>query len=190
MFAQALIAFVALPGVIAIAVPVTWLWASSHTKLVQPLGLVPLLAGFFALLWCVRDFYISGKGTLAPWAPPTRLVTVGLYRYTRNPMYVAVTLVLLGWALCFGAPGQFVYAVRSSCCLPCAGRAGRGALVGANAWNTVGALFKSRSSLVLVNAIYEIAPNPSVERTHYGGVRLRALLRHSLRQPFVWRPFW
>jgi len=111
MFAQALIAFVALPGVIAIAVPVTWLWASSHTKLVQPLGLVPLLAGFFALLWCVRDFYISGKGTLAPWAPPTRLVTVGLYRYTRNPMYVAVTLVLLGWALCFGAPGQFVYAV-------------------------------------------------------------------------------
>ena len=111
MFAQALLAFVALPGVVAIAVPVTWLWASSHTRLVQPLGLVPLLVGFFALLWCVRDFYISGKGTLAPWAPPTHLVIVGLYRYTRNPMYVAVTLVLLGWALSFGVPGQFVYAV-------------------------------------------------------------------------------
>jgi protein-S-isoprenylcysteine O-methyltransferase Ste14 len=110
MFIQALLAFAALPGVVAIAVPVAWLWASSHTKLVQPLGLVLLLAGFLALLWCVRDFYRSGKGTLAPWSPPTRLVIVGLYRYTRNPMYVAVTLVLLGWALSFSVPGLFVYA--------------------------------------------------------------------------------
>jgi protein-S-isoprenylcysteine O-methyltransferase Ste14 len=109
MFTQALIAFIALPGVVAIAVPVAWLWASSHTTLVQPLGLAPLLIGLFALLWCVRDFYISGKGTLAPWTPPTRLVTIGLYRYTRNPMYVAVTLILLGWAICFGVPSQFVY---------------------------------------------------------------------------------
>ena len=111
MFAQALLAFFALPGVVAIAVPVAWIWASSHTRLVQPLGLVPLFVGFLALLWCVRDFYISGKGTLAPWAPPTHLVTVGLYRYTRNPMYIAVTLALLGWALCFGVPCLFVYAV-------------------------------------------------------------------------------
>ncbi len=111
MFAQALLAFVALPGVVAIIVPVAWLWASSHTRLVQPLGLAPLLVGFFALLWCVRDFYISGKGTLAPWTPPAHLVIVGLYRYTRNPMYAAVTLALLGWALCFGVPGLFVYAV-------------------------------------------------------------------------------
>ena len=111
MFAQALFAFIALPGIVAIAVPVAWLWGSSHTKLVQPLGLVPLLIGFLALLWCVRDFYRSGKGTLAPWTPPTHLVIVGLYRYTRNPMYVSVTLILLGWALCFGVPGLFVYAV-------------------------------------------------------------------------------
>lgn len=35
----------------------------------------------------------------------------GLYRYTRNPMYIAVTLVLLGWALCFALPGLLIYAV-------------------------------------------------------------------------------
>jgi protein-S-isoprenylcysteine O-methyltransferase Ste14 len=110
MFAKALLAFIALPGVVAIAIPVTWLWASCHTKLIQPLGLAPLLAGFIALIWCVRDFYISGKGTLAPWAPPTHLVIAGLYNYTRNPMYVAVTLALMGWALCFGAPELFAYA--------------------------------------------------------------------------------
>lgn len=111
MFLRALLAFLALPGVVGIVVPVYWLWSSSHTTLIQPLGLVPLVVGFTALLWCVRDFYVSGKGTLAPWCPPTRLVVIGLYRYTRNPMYGAVTLALLGWPLAFGAPVLFVYAM-------------------------------------------------------------------------------
>jgi protein-S-isoprenylcysteine O-methyltransferase Ste14 len=62
------------------------------------------------LLWCVRDFYVSGRGTLAPWDPPRRVVAVGLYRYSRNPMYVGVTLMLLGWATAFAVPGLFVYA--------------------------------------------------------------------------------
>src|SRR5882762_343548 len=39
-------------------------------------------------------------------APP---IVVGLYRYTRNPMYVAVTLVLLGWGVSFGLSGLFTY---------------------------------------------------------------------------------
>jgi protein-S-isoprenylcysteine O-methyltransferase Ste14 len=111
MFARALLAFLALPGVVAFAVPVAWLVASTHTRLVQPLGLLPLVVGSFALLWCVRDFYVSGQGTLAPWSPPVHLVVVGLYRYTRNPMYVAVTLILVGWALSFGLPGLSVYAI-------------------------------------------------------------------------------
>jgi protein-S-isoprenylcysteine O-methyltransferase Ste14 len=111
MFARALFAFLAFPGVVAVVVPVVWICASSHTGLVQPLGLVPLIGGFAALLWCVRDFHVSGKGTLAPWSPPTRLVIGGLYRYSRNPMYVAVTLVLLGWALCFWMWGLLVYAI-------------------------------------------------------------------------------
>jgi protein-S-isoprenylcysteine O-methyltransferase Ste14 len=59
--------------------------------------------GFLLLLWCVRDFYVSGKGTLAPWDPPKRLVVVGLYRFVRNPMYVAVLTVVAGWSLAFGS---------------------------------------------------------------------------------------
>ena len=61
---------------------------------------MPLLAGFVLLLSCVRDFYVAGKGTLAPWSPPRNLVTVGLYRFSRNPMYVAVALMLVGWSVC------------------------------------------------------------------------------------------
>ena len=111
MFARALLAFLALPGVVAFAIPVSWLLATGRTQLVQKLGLVPMVVGCLALLWCARGFFVRGKGTLAPWSPPANLVVVGLYRYTRNPMYVAVTFILLGWAVSFALPGLYVYTV-------------------------------------------------------------------------------
>lgn len=110
MFWRALMAFLALPGVVAFAIPAGGLIASGRTQLLQPLGLFPLLIGIVGLLWCVRDFYVAGRGTLAPWAPPERLVVVGLYRYSRNPMYVSVLLILVGWAWSFGSAGLGVYA--------------------------------------------------------------------------------
>lgn len=110
MFLQAVLAFLALPGMIAIAIPATWLFATSGTQVVYPPGLAVLALGFAALLACVRDFHVAGKGTLAPWAPPQRLVEVGLYRYTRNPMYVAVVTMLAGWAIAFGSVALAAYA--------------------------------------------------------------------------------
>ena len=41
---------------------------------------------------------------------PQHLVIVGLYRYTRNPMYIAVIVILLGWAASFWLRGLLVYA--------------------------------------------------------------------------------
>lgn len=110
MFARAVLAFLACPGVVALAAPIAWLAYESHLQLRWPPGLALLIAGLTGLLWCVRDFYVAGKGTLAPWSPPERLVVVGLYRCSRNPMYVCVTTILLGWALAFASPGLLVYA--------------------------------------------------------------------------------
>lgn len=110
MFLRALFAFLALPGVVAFAVPVWWLVRGTRLELQHPAALLILLVGCVGLLWCVRDFYVFGKGTLAPWSPPRHLVTSGLYRYSRNPMYVSVLLILLGWTLAFGAlPSLGVY---------------------------------------------------------------------------------
>jgi len=110
MFWRALFAFIAMPGMVAFAIPAVWLWQAGRLHPVHPLGLAVLVAGTVGLLWCVRDFYVQGKGTLAPWSPTQNLVVVGLYRYSRNPMYICVLLILLGWATAFASSGLLAYA--------------------------------------------------------------------------------
>jgi protein-S-isoprenylcysteine O-methyltransferase Ste14 len=111
MFARALFAFIAMPGMVAFAIPAVWLWRSGRLEPEHPAGLLLLAIGTAGLLWCVRDFYVHGKGTLAPWSPPRDLVVGGLYRHSRNPMYVCVVAVLLGWAAAFASAGLAAYAV-------------------------------------------------------------------------------
>jgi protein-S-isoprenylcysteine O-methyltransferase Ste14 len=110
LFWRALVAFLALPGIVAFAVPLLWL-APSRPRHFDALGLLPLTVGIGALLWTVRDFYVAGRGTLAPWSPPRELVVIGLYRFSRNPMYVAVLLVLSGWAVGFHSVALGLYAL-------------------------------------------------------------------------------
>lgn len=109
MWLRAFLAFMACPGIVALTLPAVWLIGDTETRLHHVGGLVPLLTGVVALLWCVRDFYVVGRGTLAPWDPTQQLVEVGLYRYTRNPMYIAVSLILAGWAISFASAGLTVY---------------------------------------------------------------------------------
>lgn len=117
MFLRALAAFLALPGVVAIGVPLAMAWRLTRLHPVHPMtGLALVAIGFFGLLWCVRDFHAAGKGTLAPWAPPTRLVAIGLYRWSRNPMYLSVLLMLSGWAVAFASLQLLVYALVVAIC--------------------------------------------------------------------------
>jgi protein-S-isoprenylcysteine O-methyltransferase Ste14 len=66
------------------------------------LGVILLAAGLFALVQAFVRFVVEGLGTPAPIAAPERLVVGGLYRYVRNPMYVAVLTVIVGQALILG----------------------------------------------------------------------------------------
>jgi protein-S-isoprenylcysteine O-methyltransferase Ste14 len=109
MLARAILAFVALPGMVAFALPL-WLAAGKTPAGWALSGGVLVVIGAAGLLRCVRGFYVTGEGTLASWSPPRKLVTVGLFRYTRNPMYVSVLLILLGWAVLFRSAAHLVYA--------------------------------------------------------------------------------
>src|SRR5437867_13130065 len=109
LFFRALFAFLALPAVVGGLLP--WLllgndgWRMRGTALGWPV----VSFGACVLLWCVRDFYAIGKGTLAPWDPPKKLVVAGFYRFVRNPMYVGVLAWLAGWSLITGTRRLAVY---------------------------------------------------------------------------------
>jgi protein-S-isoprenylcysteine O-methyltransferase Ste14 len=107
LFWRALAAFLALPAVVGFVVP--WLMRPVGRQPWAP-GVVVAAAGTTLLLWCVRDFYVAGRGTLAPWSPPRYLVTVGLYRVSRNPMYISVLTILCGWSLAFRSVRLWEYA--------------------------------------------------------------------------------
>jgi protein-S-isoprenylcysteine O-methyltransferase Ste14 len=94
---------VLLPGFIAGYVPWTFFGLNRlHLNLRsgQDLGgLFCIALGIALLLSCIWEFARSGRGTLAPVDPPRELVVRGLYRYVRNPMYLSVTIIILGEAL-------------------------------------------------------------------------------------------
>jgi protein-S-isoprenylcysteine O-methyltransferase Ste14/pimeloyl-ACP methyl ester carboxylesterase len=106
---RALLAFLALPGVVAFALPLLLVRAEAGLPAFHPGGLLLLVPGAVLLSWCVASFFTKGQGTLAPWDPPRRLVVSGPYRMSRNPMYLGVLLVLAGWAAGFGSPMLLVY---------------------------------------------------------------------------------
>lgn len=111
LLARAVLAFLVLPGTVAFLIPWLLVAPGQSGRFVDARGLVPFVLGIVLLLWCVLDFYVAGRGTLAPWSPPRHLVATGLYRFSRNPMYIAVVLVLWGWALGSGSRAIAVYAL-------------------------------------------------------------------------------
>lgn len=103
-------AFVTLPGIVAYLIPLVVLRAKPASLAFAIGGAALVCAGTVLLLWCVREFHARGRGTLAPWDPPVRLVRTGLYQRSRNPMYVAVLLIVVGWAVSFASTGHAIYA--------------------------------------------------------------------------------
>jgi protein-S-isoprenylcysteine O-methyltransferase Ste14 len=93
----------AFPGTIAFYIP--WrvfgfrFTAADAGQPAGAIGLVSITLGAVLLATCIVDFARAGRGTLSPVDPPRTLVVRGLYRYVRNPMYLSVSLVVLGEAL-------------------------------------------------------------------------------------------
>ncbi|MFI6319643.1 methyltransferase family protein [Nonomuraea sp. NPDC050556] len=99
--------FALAPGTVAGLVP-WWISRWRFEPMWLPLRVVGGLvvaAGTVLLVQAFARFVMEGLGTPAPVAPTENLVVGGLYRWVRNPMYVAVVAVILGQALLFGQLG-------------------------------------------------------------------------------------
>lgn len=106
--------FVVAPGFFAVFIP----WYTTGWTIGPPLlGLEPLrwigaaLIGLGAviLLDTFTRFAFEGRGTPAPAFPTVTLVVSGPYRYVRNPMYLAVSALIVGQALLIGCVPLLLY---------------------------------------------------------------------------------
>jgi protein-S-isoprenylcysteine O-methyltransferase Ste14 len=102
------------PGVVAGLIPwllTGWDAAGDVPVLLIVAGVALTAAGAAVLLHAFARFVVEGLGTPAPVAPTQHLVVGGLYRYVRNPMYLAVAATIVGQAMILGRPALLLYAL-------------------------------------------------------------------------------
>jgi protein-S-isoprenylcysteine O-methyltransferase Ste14 len=114
-----IIGITALPLTMFVLIPVALLAlpdyrlypAAGAQPLLIAVGSVLALVGVYFAISTVRIMFAVGKGTPAPWNPPTRLIRTGLYSRTRNPMLTGGIIILLGEALIFDSLTLLAWAV-------------------------------------------------------------------------------
>ncbi|MCK5830837.1 MAG: isoprenylcysteine carboxylmethyltransferase family protein [Methylococcales bacterium] len=112
LFVKSIVFTIIVPGIVAVLFPLLISGeAVPENILIVTLGIILLVSGLSVYSWCVWDFITFGKGTPAPIDAPKYLVVRGLYHYSRNPMYVGVLLVIVGWALLYSCLPILIYGV-------------------------------------------------------------------------------
>jgi protein-S-isoprenylcysteine O-methyltransferase Ste14 len=66
------------------------------------LGIVPVFVGLLSGILGAYQFR-KAKTVIRPFREASTLVTAGVFRYSRNPMYLGIVLVLIGTWILFGA---------------------------------------------------------------------------------------
>jgi len=94
---------------LAVAASFAWPWRHEIADLrILPFSAIFVAAGVFFMVWAVSLFRAAGT-ELNPTSESNKaLVTSGPFRYTRNPMYLAVTLLALGIAFGVGSLPMFL----------------------------------------------------------------------------------
>jgi protein-S-isoprenylcysteine O-methyltransferase Ste14 len=115
LFLKNLVLFVLLVVSMLVVVPVGLVWLANGflgfpLGFLRFLGFVPVGVGLFFLLNMFVYFAVVGGGTPAPFDPPRKLVTQGLFRYVRNPGYIGGLLIILGEGLILESVLVFVFA--------------------------------------------------------------------------------
>jgi len=103
------------PGLVAGLIPFWILGGKAKNLFTNPFqfyqyaGAIVFIIGLMVMLHCILNFAVKGRGTLSPADPTKQLVITGLYKYSRNPMYVGVMLILIGEAIYFHSINLWIY---------------------------------------------------------------------------------
>ncbi len=108
-----------LPGTALVYVPLLLQWATGGWPFGGAVGAwwQIVLAAVMAVpalglaVWTMRLFVEEGEGTPAPWDPPQKFVVSGPYRYVRNPMLLAVVVLILAEMTALNSVVLFDWAV-------------------------------------------------------------------------------
>ncbi|CAN7591434.1 methyltransferase family protein [Rhizobium sp. LjRoot254] len=97
---------------IIVLIAARYLWPQSN--LIPPpwhwLGLLLIVAGLVVGIPAANRFHRIGTN-IRTFNEPGQLVTEGAFRYTRNPMYLGFSLMLLGLAIVFPVLTSFIVVI-------------------------------------------------------------------------------
>jgi protein-S-isoprenylcysteine O-methyltransferase Ste14 len=109
-----------IPPVIVVAVSVFAMWLLARFIAFAQLdfpgrlafSFIALFAGLLTVTTGLSGFF-SARTTVDPMHPETAssLVTSGVYKWSRNPMYLGFALILIAWSLYLANAAAFVVAV-------------------------------------------------------------------------------
>jgi len=91
---------------IGLALYFFWLKAGGMRYALPGFGILSLVLGFGVMVWAWQLFHLKGT-SVHPFEQTTHFIQEGPYRFTRNPMYLGMTLILLGIAFFAGTPPAF-----------------------------------------------------------------------------------
>lgn len=121
LFLRNLIFTILQPGMVAGLIPYLILRNKVDDPFSGPLdfykvfGVLLFLTGLIIVFDCIIRFAIQGQGTLSPADPTKKLVITGLYKFSRNPMYVGVLLLLTGESIFFHPNSLWIYSLFIFC---------------------------------------------------------------------------
>lgn len=109
-----------LPAVIAGWVPIVMferhpVWLEEAFGWHEYVAVALATLGLGSYFHCAWHFLQKGRGTVAPLDSPRKLVQRGLYRWVRNPMYIALGLVVASEAVYFESWRIALYLLCLSC---------------------------------------------------------------------------
>ena len=72
-----------------------WPIGIGNLPVLKYIGAVAIVLGFCVVIVAYRSFE-QAETHILPWKPTTKIVSTGIYRYSRNPMYAGFCLVQIG----------------------------------------------------------------------------------------------